>query len=70
MEPILESTCDMGRPSRIRRVIGGQRSQLEAWPWQVAIRHFTGLYMCGGVVIRDRWVLTAAHFFQGYSRFR
>ena len=34
------------------------------WPWQVSIRQFDGLgyyHKCGGAVITNSWVVTAAH---------
>uniref|UniRef100_A0A3B3VGX6 Peptidase S1 domain-containing protein n=1 Tax=Poecilia latipinna TaxID=48699 RepID=A0A3B3VGX6_9TELE len=41
------------------RIIGGQDAQLGDWPWQV---YFTTSYSsCGGSLISNEWVLTAAH---------
>uniref|UniRef100_A0A3B5LPW0 Peptidase S1 domain-containing protein n=1 Tax=Xiphophorus couchianus TaxID=32473 RepID=A0A3B5LPW0_9TELE len=41
------------------RIIGGQDAQLGDWPWQV---YFTvGDSSCGGSLISNEWVLTAAH---------
>lgn len=41
------------------RIIGGQDAQLGDWPWQV---YFTvDDSSCGGSLISNEWVLTAAH---------
>jgi secreted trypsin-like serine protease len=47
------------------RVLGGQPAADGSWPWQVALiladkAPFEGQF-CGGSLITDRWVLTAAH---------
>ena len=30
-------------------------------PWQVSVRHKNGQHQCGGVIINERTILTAAH---------
>ncbi|XP_014236008.1 chymotrypsin-2-like [Trichogramma pretiosum] len=44
------------------RIIGGTRSQLHQFPHQVIIR-LNGLHQCGGSIISERHILTAAHCF-------
>lgn len=46
-------------------IVGGQEAEPGAWPWQVAlvsagVDPFTGQY-CGGVLLSEEWVVTAAH---------
>ncbi|XP_052086018.1 plasma kallikrein-like [Mytilus californianus] len=53
-------------PHRSKRIIGGTNAPRGAWPWQVALRFMTGVYMCGGALISDRWVVTAAHCLKGW----
>lgn len=42
------------------KVLGGQECEAHSQPWQTAL--FQGVrLLCGGVLIEDNWVLTAAH---------
>ncbi|NXA43153.1 CEL2A elastase, partial [Eudromia elegans] len=46
------------------RVVGGENARPHSWPWQASLQYrFLGLWShtCGGTLISDRWVLTAAH---------
>ncbi|KAG8538472.1 hypothetical protein GDO81_022596, partial [Engystomops pustulosus] len=42
------------------RIIGGEECVPNSQPWQAAI-YFFDKFMCGGVLINESWVLTAAH---------
>ena len=40
-------------------IVGGQEASPGEWPWQVLVQ--PGGYLCGGSLIHQEWVLTAAH---------
>jgi secreted trypsin-like serine protease len=50
-----------------RRIVGGVKTDIKEHPWQVALR-FKGTFSCGGSIIAQRWVLTAAHCFGAPAR--
>ncbi|GAA5511987.1 hypothetical protein Dcar01_00701 [Deinococcus carri] len=49
------------------QIVGGTISARGARPYQVAMTDTTGFQYCGGTLISDQWVLTAAHCVKGTS---
>lgn len=43
-----------------RMSVGSEETTIEAYPYQVAILYYN-VQFCGGSIISDSWVLTAAH---------
>ncbi|XP_015717838.1 transmembrane protease serine 6 isoform X1 [Coturnix japonica] len=58
-----EKYCDCGLQAPLSRIIGGANSVEGEWPWQASLQ-VRGRHICGGTLIADRWVVSAAHCFQ------
>ena len=44
------------------RIVGGQKAKPKQWPWAISLQH-NNKHNCGGTMISDRHVMTAAHCF-------
>uniref|UniRef100_A0A3Q2PPA8 Peptidase S1 domain-containing protein n=1 Tax=Fundulus heteroclitus TaxID=8078 RepID=A0A3Q2PPA8_FUNHE len=55
------SVC--GQPALNTRIVGGEDAPPGSWPWQVSLHDYN--HFCGGSLITDQWVLTAAHCVKG-----
>uniref|UniRef100_A0A671SC23 Transmembrane protease serine 9-like n=1 Tax=Sinocyclocheilus anshuiensis TaxID=1608454 RepID=A0A671SC23_9TELE len=56
------SLSECGRAPLNTKIVGGQDASAGAWPWQASL-HRSGSHFCGGSLINNEWVLTAAHCF-------
>uniref|UniRef100_A0A3B5AWU8 Peptidase S1 domain-containing protein n=1 Tax=Stegastes partitus TaxID=144197 RepID=A0A3B5AWU8_9TELE len=67
----LFSQCGKSQPSRTSRIFGGIKSSPGAYPWQVSVQarprgsSFGFSHLCGGILLKSCWVLTAAHCIEG-----
>jgi len=58
-----------GEPVRSGRIVNGQDAAAAAYPWTVGIQFIDKLY-CGGSLITNMFVLTAAHCMKGINHSR
>ncbi|XP_061089904.1 transmembrane protease serine 3 [Conger conger] len=54
------------RPQFRTRVVGGNLSREGQFPWQVSL-HIQRQHLCGGSIIGQRWIVTAAHCVYGFA---
>ena len=58
------SSCQCGQQYIKTRVVGGREAIPNHYPWMVAITDTRGYPVCGGTLINNQWILTAAHCVQ------
>ncbi|XP_050056751.1 trypsin 3A1-like [Aphis gossypii] len=54
-------TCGVGYP--VTRIVGGSEVRENEYPWMVSLWNTKRKFFCGGSIVTDQYVLTAAHCF-------
>ncbi|XP_062866475.1 transmembrane protease serine 3 [Trichomycterus rosablanca] len=54
------------RPGLQTRIVGGNESISGQYPWQVSLQ-YQNQYICGGSLITNQWIVTAAHCVYGFD---
>nr|CAA11132.1 chymotrysin [Lumbricus rubellus] len=50
------------------KIVGGDEARAHEFPWTVSVRRRSSdSHFCGGSIINDRWIITAAHCMVGES---
>merc|ERR1711892_240777 len=62
-----DDICGLENPGK-DRIVGGHEAAENEWPWQVAL-FIDDAWFCGGSIISDEYVMTAAHCADGASYF-
>jgi len=57
-----EGACKCGLAKRRSKIVGGEVTEVNEYPWQVGIVYKNdNRVFCGGSLISNRWILSAAH---------
>uniref|UniRef100_A0A1Q3FII4 Putative trypsin n=1 Tax=Culex tarsalis TaxID=7177 RepID=A0A1Q3FII4_CULTA len=64
---ILLLTVATAAPGDYQRIVNGTDATIEDYPFMISLRSRTGSHSCGGSILNERWILTAAHCVDYYS---
>ncbi|XKL66668.1 hypothetical protein PGB90_010088 [Kerria lacca] len=60
--------CTCGIANEDTRIVGGAPTEPHEFPWMVRLSYFNKFY-CGGTLVNDKYVVTAAHCVKGFLWF-
>jgi len=60
-------SCTCGASHREERIVGGSIAEVNSYPWLAALQYRHKFY-CGGALISNRYILTAAHCVHGVPK--
>uniref|UniRef100_W8C9P6 Trypsin-1 n=1 Tax=Ceratitis capitata TaxID=7213 RepID=W8C9P6_CERCA len=61
------ATCSCGSINTFHRIVGGMETEVNEYPWMAMLLR-RGDFYCGGSLINDQYVLTAAHCVRGFNK--
>ena len=64
---MLADDCECGVKNPDTRIVGGEETEPNEYPWQVALVNewLPNFVFCGGTVVNSKFVMTAAHCTEG-----
>ena len=65
MEKLIFLECGERRPGETK-IVGGKQTEIGEYPWMAALM-YNSFHFCGGSLVNDRWVVTAAHCVKRYK---
>ncbi|XP_064102784.1 trypsin-1-like [Macrobrachium nipponense] len=66
--PPVDKTCVCGKVNRNLKIVGGKVTEKNEYPWQVGLTSYSPSHpFCGGSIISNLYILTAAHCVYGLS---
>lgn len=68
LKQIIRFIPECGEINENQRIVGGKPTLENEFPWMVRLSYFNRFY-CGGMLLNDRYVLTAAHCVKGWVEF-
>lgn len=65
LQSINQAGCGGSRISpSVSYIVGGSEARANSWPWMASLE-YNGMHVCGGSLVSDRYVITAAHCVEG-----
>ena len=56
---------ECGQVNRYNKIVGGVETEIHEYPWQVGLYSSQTSIWCGGSLLDDSWIVTAAHCVDG-----